>query len=177
VIQLAGLRPAGVARYHVTATSANGDVTYDVEFAANARRARLHQVQAAGEVWVGINVATRAVTYLCTADPGAAPTCQAGDPDGTGARTAEAIARVFGNDVLQSTFGAAASAAGTTVGPDVAMGLPVSCMASSGPGGDLRLCVTADGRITELTAAGTKAVATFVAPTASPADLDPPVTR
>jgi hypothetical protein len=175
VIQLAGLRPAGVARYHVTVHSDSGDLAYDLEIASNGQRARLHQTQPTGEVWVGLNVATRAVTYLCTADPGGMPSCKVGDPDGLGAQTAEAISKLLGNDVIRSTFAAAAASTGATVGPDVEADTPVSCMAASGPDGDLRLCATADGRITELTAGGTRALATSVSPDVTAADLDPPV--
>jgi hypothetical protein len=175
VIALAGLRPPGVARYHVTVHSDSGDVSYDLEVASNGQRARLHQTQPTGEVWVGLNVATRAVTYLCTADPGGTPSCKVGDPDGLGEQTAEAISKLLGNDVIQSTFGAAAASTGATVGPDVQADTPVSCMAATGPGGDLRLCATADGRITELTDGGTRALATSVSPDVTAADLDPPV--
>lgn len=176
VIQLASLRPPGVVRYRVTATTETGDVTYDLEMASNGQRARLHQMQASGEVWVGLNVSTGAVTYLCTAQPTQGPACTAGDPDGLGLETATAIARVFGNDVLQATFGAVAAAPGTAVATDTQAGAVVSCLASSGPGGDVRLCANAGGQITELTAAGTKAIAIAVRPDAAPADLDPPVT-
>jgi hypothetical protein len=175
VLQLASERPTGVARYHVTVHSASGSLSYDLEIASNGQRARLHQTQPTGEVWVGLNVATNAITYSCTADPGGTPSCKVGDPDGVGAQTAEAISRLLGNDVIQSTFGAAAAGAGATVGPDVQADTPVSCMAASGSGGDLRLCATADGHITELTDGGTRALATSVTSAVTTADLDPPV--
>jgi hypothetical protein len=175
VIQLATLRPNGVATYHVTVTSGSGELAYDLEVASTGERARLHQTQASGEVWVGMNVRTRAITYMCTAAAGQSPSCKAGDPDGVGTTTAQAIARLLGNDVIEATFGAVAAAPGTTVATDTQLGTPVSCMAAASPAGDLRLCATADGQITELTAAGTKAVATSISADVSAADVDAPV--
>lgn len=177
VLALAGLRPPGKTVYDVTigATDTTPEATYTVEITSDDTRSRLHQSQTEGDVWVGFDIASRSIAFLCTAESGGQPTCGAGDPDGSAGRTASAIARLLGNEVVESTFAGIPGSSGSGVGPDQQAGVDVSCLAGTGPVGDVRLCVSKSGFITELSAGSTHVLATSVTKDVAAADLDPPV--
>lgn len=175
VLALAGQRPTGVAGYTVTVAGddTTPGVSYTVDLASDDTRARIHQTQEDGQTWVGLDLASNAVTYVCTAPTGQVPACRDGDPDGTGARSAELISRVLGNDFVTNVFAPLASqTTGVFIAPvDNQAGVPVSCMAATQGG---RLCVTRSGFLTQVSAAGVTALATSVSTDVTPADLDPP---
>jgi hypothetical protein len=173
VVRLATLRPVGRVSYDVTV--GNG-TSYTLDVASDDHHALLHQKQASGEVWIGLDVNRGAVQFMCTAQAGGGPTCQAGDKSGNAAKTAAAIARILGNSFIHATFDPVAASAGPDVGvgPDTQIGLDVSCLAASAPE-DLRLCATRQGYITQLSAGPTSILATTVEPVISQSELDPPV--
>jgi hypothetical protein len=173
VVRLATLRPVGRVNYDVTI--GNG-TSYTLDVASDDHRALLHQKQASGEVWIGLDVNRGAVQFMCTAQAGGGPSCQAGDKSGNAAKTATAIARILGNSFIHATFDPVAASSGPDVGVgiDTQIGLDVSCLAASAPE-DLRLCATRQGFITELSAGPTSILATNVEPTVAPSELDPPV--
>ncbi len=170
VLALAGLRPAATVSYAVTAP----DGSSTVEVAQDATRGRIHRTSGDEEVWVGVDVAGRAVRWVCEAPVGGTPTCQDGDAEGRGARTAAVVASLLGNDALRRTFSPAAALPGTGVGVDTQAGLQVSCLAVTAEGRDLRLCASAEGIITEVTAGTTSAKATTASADVLDADLEPP---
>jgi hypothetical protein len=174
VLALAGQRPAGISAYSVEVVGADTTpaVNYTVEIASDDSRARIHQIQEDGQTWIGLDLGTNAVTYTCTAPVGQVPTCRDGDPDEEGARAAERVSRVLGNDFVTNVFAPmAAQTSGVFVGNDNQAGVPVSCVASDQGG---RLCVSRSGFITQISAAGVTALAQSVSTTVTPADLDPP---
>ncbi len=174
VLALAGQRPAGISAYEVQVVGSDTTpgVNYSVEIASDDTRARVHQIQDEGETWVGLDLATSAVRYTCAAPTGQVPSCRDGDPDGEGARAAERISRVLGNDFVTNVFAPMAlQTTGVFVGNDNQAGVPVSCVASDQGG---RLCVSRSGFITQISAAGVTALAQSVTTTVTPADLDPP---
>ena len=131
-----------------------------MEIASDDSRARIHQIQEEGQTWIGLDLASNTVTFTCTAPTGQAPTCRDGDPDGEGARAAERISRVLGNDFVTNVFAPmAAQTSGVFVGNDNQAGVPVSCVASDQGG---RLCVSRSGFITQISAAGVTALAQSV---------------
>lgn len=174
VLALAGQRPAGIAAYsvQVTGDDTTPGVDYTVQIASDDTRARIHQIQEDGQTWIGLDLATSTVTFTCTALPEQTPACRDGDPDEEGARAAERIARVLGNDFVTNVFAPiAAQTTGVFVGNDTQAGVPVSCVASSQGG---RLCVSRSGFITQISAAGVTALAQNVTTDVTPAELDPP---
>jgi hypothetical protein len=173
VVRLATLRPVGRVSYDVTV--GNG-TSYTLDVASDDHRALLHQKQASGEVWIGLDVNRGAVQFMCTAQAGGSPTCQAGDRSGNAAKTAAAIARILGNSFIHATFDPVAASSGPDVGVgiDTQIGLDVTCLAASAPE-DVRLCATRQGYITQLSAGPTSVVATSVEPTVAQSALDPPV--
>jgi hypothetical protein len=174
VLALAGQRPAGVSAYQVDVVGSDTTpgVSYTVQIASDDSRARIHQTQLDGETWIGLDLGTNAVTYTCVAPTGQVPSCRDGDPDGEGARAAERISRVLGNDFVTNVFAPmTAQTTGVFVGNDNQAGVPVSCVASSQGG---RLCVSRSGFITQISAAGVTALAQSVATDVTAADLDPP---
>jgi hypothetical protein len=175
VLALAGQRPAGVAAYHVQVAGSDTTpgVDYTVEVASDDTRARIHQLQEDGQTWIGLDLASNTVTFTCAAATEQTPSCRDGDPDGEGARAAERIARVIGNDFVTNVFAPmAAQTAGVFVAPnDNQAGVPVSCMASETSG---RLCVSRSGFITQISAAGVTVLAQNVSTEVTPAELDPP---
>ncbi len=174
VLALAGQRPSGVSAYQVDVVGSDTTpgVNYTVQIASDDSRARIHQLQEDGQTWIGLDLATNTVTYACTAPAGQVPSCRDGDPDGEGARAAERISRVLGNDFVTNVFAPmAAQTTGVFVGNDDQAGVPVSCMASDQGG---RLCVSRSGFITQISAAGVTALAQSVSTEVTAADLDPP---
>jgi hypothetical protein len=175
VLALAGQRPAGVAAYHVqvAGNDTTPGVDYTVEIASDDTRARIHQLQEDGQTWVGLDLATKAVTFTCAAPTDQTPICRDGDPDGEGARAAERISRVIGNDFVTNVFAPiVAQTAGVFVAPnDNQAGVPVSCVAAEQGG---RLCVSRSGFITQISAAGVTVLAQTVTTDVTPADLGPP---
>jgi hypothetical protein len=174
VLALAGQRPSGVASYQVDVVGSDTTpgVSYTVQIASDDSRARIHQTQLDGETWIGLDLTTDAVTYTCAAPTGQLPSCRDGDPDEEGARAAERISRVLGNDFVTNVFAPmAVQTTGVFVGNDNQAGVPVSCVASSQGG---RLCVSRSGFITQISAAGVTALAQSVSTDVTAADLDPP---
>ena len=198
VLALAGQRPTGVADYQVTVTGSDaagagtsGDATtagdtsgtdttgtdagagvsYQVELASDDTRARIHQIQPDGQTWIGLDLASNAVTYTCTQPNGQAAVCRQGDDGGAGARAAQAISRVLGNAFVAQVFSPiAAQESGVFVAGDSQAGVPVSCMAAAAG----RLCVSRSGFMTEISTAGVSALAQRVTTDVTTADLDPP---
>ena len=170
VLALAGLRPAASVRYAVTTP----DGTSTLDLARDEARGRLHRITAEDEVWVGVDVGGGAVRFVCEASPGGTPTCRDGDPEGRGAQAVAEVASLVGNDALRRTFSPAAALSGTGVGVDTQAGLQVSCLAVTTEGRDLRLCASAEGIITEVTAGTTTAKATNASADVLDADLEPP---
>jgi hypothetical protein len=173
VIALALLRPPGKMSYHVT-LGGDQPLEYDLDLASDDRTAVMHQRQQTGELWVAFDVGRQAVQWSCSAPAGGTPECKRGDPDGKAARAAGAVARIFGNAVVQGTFAPVVGGPGTGVGQDTEADLDVSCLASSLDTGDVRLCATKEGFITELTAGPTRVLATSVSGDVTPGDLQPP---
>jgi hypothetical protein len=174
VLALAGQRPAGISAYdvEVTGSDTTASVSYSVEIASDDTRARIHQLQEDGQTWIGLDLGTNAVTFYCTAPTGQTPACVDGDPDGEGARAAERVSRVLGNDFVTNVFAPmAAQTSGVFVGNDDQAGVPVSCVASAQGG---RLCVSRSGFITQISAAGVTALAQRVSTDVTTADLDRP---
>jgi hypothetical protein len=174
VLALAGQRPAGIAAYSVeiAGSTTTPAVSYTVEIATDGARARIHQLQEQGQTWIGLDLASNTVTFVCTAPAGQTLVCHDGDPDTEGARAAERISRVLGNDFVTGVFAPlAAETTGVFVGNDNQAGVPVSCVASDTVG---RLCVSRSGFITEISAAGVRALAQRVSTDVTPADLDRP---
>jgi hypothetical protein len=173
VLALAGQRPTGVVGYQVTVTGGDttAGVSYGVELASDDSRARIHQTQDTGQTWIGLDLATNAITYVCTAPTGQAPVCKDGDQDGSGAKVARDISQVLGNEFVANVFSPiAAQASGTFVASDNQAGVPVSCMAAAAG----RLCVSRSGFMTEISTAGVSALAQRVTTDVSAADLDQP---
>ncbi len=156
VIALAGARPDATALYD--ATDAEG--SFQVEIARRGDRARVRVERDGSVTAVGIDASAGAIAFTCTGAQ-----CVDGDPDGAGARALASIAAVLGGEALRNTFGAlvALPADEVGVGQDTQAGAEVSCTAGSANGQDLRLCVTREGVITELTDGPTRLVATQVA--------------
>jgi hypothetical protein len=174
VLALAGQRPAGVAAYtvEVAGNDTTPSVSYSVELATDDSRARIHQIQEEGQTWIGLDLASNTVTFTCAAPTDQTPTCRDGDPDGEGARAAERISRVLGNDFVTNVFAPmTAQTSGVFVGNDNEAGVPVSCLASDQGG---RLCVSRSGFITQISAAGVTALAQNVSTDVTTAELDPP---
>jgi len=174
VLALAGQRPAGVSTYtvEVAGNDTTPGVSYSVELAADDTRARIHQIQEEGETWIGLDLPSNTVTFTCTAPTGQTPSCRDGDPDGEGARAAERISRVLGNDFVTNVFAPmTAQTTGVFVGNDDQAGVPVSCLASNQGG---RLCVSRSGFITQISAAGVTALAQTVSNEVTTAELDRP---
>lgn len=175
VLALAGQRPTGVAAYsvEVAGSGTTPGVSYSVELASDDTRARIHQIQEDGQTWIGLDLASNTVTFSCTAPTDQTPSCRDGDPDGEGARAAERISRVLGNEFVVNVFAPiAAQTTGVFVAPnDNQAGVPVSCMASETGG---RLCVSRSGFITQISAAGVTALAQNVSTDVTTAELDPP---
>ena len=174
VLALAGQRPTGVAAYtvEVAGNDTTPGVSYSVELATDDSRARIHQIQEEGQTWIGLDLASNTVTFTCAAPTDQTPTCRDGDPDGEGARAAERISRVLGNDFVTNVFAPmTAQTSGVFVGNDNEAGVPVSCLASDQGG---RLCVSRSGFITQISAAGVTALAQNVSTDVTTAELDPP---
>jgi hypothetical protein len=174
VLALAGQRPTGVAAYtvEVAGSDTTPSVSYSVELATDDSRARIHQIQDQGQTWIGLDLTSNTVTFTCAAPTDQTPTCRDGDPDGEGARAAERISRVLGNDFVTNVFAPmTAQASGVFVGNDNEAGVPVSCLASDQGG---RLCVSRSGFITQISAAGVTALAQNVSTDVTTAELDPP---
>jgi hypothetical protein len=174
VLALAGQRPTGVAAYtvEVAGNDTTPSVSYSVELATDDSRARIHQIQEEGQTWIGLDLASNTVTFTCAAPTDQTPTCRDGDPDGEGARAAERISRVLGNDFVTNVFAPmTAQTSGVFVGNDNEAGVPVSCLASDQGG---RLCVSRSGFITQISAAGVTALAQNVSTDVTAAELDPP---
>ncbi len=170
VVALALQRPEAAVVYDVSAPAG----AYTLEVAQGAGRGALHQKQKDGEVWVGLDVAGGSVSYVCSAEPGGEPTCREGDAGDRGARAAAAIASVVGAETIRTTFGRAAALPQTNVAVDTQAGQQVSCLAVTDRGEDLRLCATAEGIITEITAGTTSVEARSVSTDVDDADLEPP---
>ena len=174
VLALAGQRPTGIAAYSVdvAGSSTTPGVSYTVELANDGTRARIHQLQPEGQTWIGLDLASSTVTFVCTAPTGQTLVCHDGDPDGEGARAAERVSRVLGNDFVTNVFAPmTAQTTGVFVGNDNQAGVPVSCVASDTGG---RLCVSRSGFITQISAAGVTALAQRVSTAVTTADLDRP---
>ncbi len=174
VLALAGQRPTGIATYRVTVAGADTTpgVGYSVEIASDDTRARIHQLQDDGQTWIGLDLASNTVTFVCTAPTGQTPACRDGDPDQEGARAAERISRVLGNDFVTNVFAPlVAQTTGVFVGNDNQAQVPVSCVAATQ---GARLCVSRSGFITQISAAGVTALADTVSTEVTAADLDPP---
>jgi hypothetical protein len=174
VLALAGQRPNGVAAYsvEVAGSDTTAGVSYTVELASDGTRARIHQLQPEGQTWIGLDLASNTVSFVCTAPTDQTLVCHDGDPDSEGARAAERISRVLGNDFVTNVFAPiAAQSTGVFVGNDNQAQVPVSCLASETGG---RLCVSRSGFITQISAAGVTALAQSVSTDVTTADLDPP---
>jgi hypothetical protein len=160
-----------------------GKVTYDVAFPEGAYRLTLandgdrgvvHQTQDTGDVWIGANVKEGSISFFCTALPDAPADCRSGDPQGTAVATAREIAQVVGADFIQRTFGPVAALPDVQVAADQQLAQPVSCLATTVEGSDLRLCATENGHVTEIKAGDTRALAAEVSDDVADGDLDPP---
>ncbi len=172
VLALAGQRPTGVATYRVTATGGDttAGVSYGVELASDDARARIHQTQDSGQTWVGLDLATSAISYVCTQPTGGSLACKDGDADGSGARLAQDISQVLGNEFIANVFSPIAASSGVSVAGDDQAGVPVSCRAAAAG----RLCVSRSGFMTEISTAGVSALAERVTTDVTSADLDQP---
>ncbi len=147
VLALAGQRPTGVASYQVTVTGGDttAGVSYGVELASDDTRARIHQTQDAGQTWIGLDLTTNAITFVCTQPTGQAVVCKDGDADGSGAKVAQDVAQVLGNEFVANVFSPiAAQSSGVSVASDNQATVPVSCMAAAAG----RLCVSRSGFMT-----------------------------
>jgi hypothetical protein len=173
VLALAGQRPTGVASYRVTVTGGDttAGVSYGVELASDDSRARIHQTQDTGQTWIGLDLASNGITFVCTQPTGGALACKDGDADGSGAKVARDIAQVLGNEFVANVFSPiVAQGSGVSVAGDNQATVPVSCMAAAAG----RLCVSRSGFMTEISTAGVSALAERVTTDVSAADLDQP---
>lgn len=166
VIELAALRPDAVVVYD--ASDAQGTST--VEIARRGPRARVRVDRDGTVTAVGVDVPSGKILYTCTGGE-----CVDGDPDRAGSAVLGTLAGVLGSEALRSTFSAlvALPSDEVGVGQDDQAGVEVSCTAGSADGSDLRLCVTREGAITELTDGPVRLVATDVA-AATAADVERP---
>ena len=178
VLALAGLRPIGKISYKVAidATPGKPAEAFDLDIVQNDQQSVIHQTQKAGSIWIGFDIAERRIAWSCAAAGGASPNCRQGDPDGSSARAAAAVASLLGDEVITATFGPLVGAPGAGIGPDREAGVEVACLAGTIDGQDRRLCADANGFITEMHAGPTALIATSLSPTISGSDLSPPAT-
>jgi hypothetical protein len=173
VIVLATQRPVGKTTYKVTVSGPNA-VSYTLTITDNRQAAVIDERQATGEVWVAFDLQSRVILWSCTAPPTGQATCHHGDPDGSAARTANAVDQLFGNSVIEQTFAPVAAMPGSGLGVDTQIGEDVSCLAATTPSGDARLCATKDGFITQMTSGTTSLIAQQLSRTVAASDLAPP---
>jgi hypothetical protein len=171
VIALAMQRPPGRVVYAVSFPQG----AYRLILANDGTNAVAHQSQDTGDVWIGASVADGTISWFCTALIGETPDCRKGDPDGTALVTAREIALVVGSEFIRSTFGPVADLPDVGYAQDEQVGRPVSCMATTVDGQDLRLCSTAEGYVTQILAGPTQAIATEVSDEVPESELEPPV--
>jgi hypothetical protein len=170
VVALALQQPAGRVVYDV----AFPEGSYVLTLANDGERGLVHQSQDTGDVWIGADLGSSAISFFCTALPDAPADCRSGDPDGTAVATARELAAVVGTSFIQATFGPVAALPEVQTGTDQQVDHSVSCLAASVEGNDLRLCVTEEGYVTEIRAGGTRALAREIVEEVDAGELEPP---
>lgn len=172
IVALANRRPTGVVTYDFQVSGAPGST---VELASDDVRGRVHRsTPGEQDVWVGFQVQGGIVTFVCVAAPASPPDCKDGDPEELGVRTIADVGAAIGNDAVQRIFGVLEGNEQIAFGQDSQIGLEVSCMAGVLESGDHRLCVSARGVITQLTAPGVNVHATETETKLPAAILDKP---
>jgi hypothetical protein len=166
VLALALQRPAEKVRYDVASPALTGTV----DLVQRGGRGVVHVHDGTGETWVGVDVGRAAIGWVCRSATGGGTDCRRGDPEGAGARTAAAVARLIGAGALRTQVGPALGASGTNVGVDRQVGQQVSCLATN----VLRLCATREGIVTVLAGPSGHVTAQSAGSVVADADLAPP---
>lgn len=171
VLALAAQHPNGSVVYATVLDGTQGELT----LARLAGKGLVAVTGDAGTTRVGIDLADSSIAWVCVTQGADAPTCKRRDFKGYGAAALAAAAQLVGEDTARQV--AAKVAAASDGGLEVqtrANQIDASCLTGTeSSGGNLMVCVSPSGFITDTEQGGTIARAGTVSPDVDPKELEP----
>jgi hypothetical protein len=163
---------SGGTSYRVTDPTSGRSVRLDV--ASQGGRTRLRLTTPTLVIWLGNSSTQATPTFVCVQVPPGDPTC---NPPATTKSTAQAVILEATRPLLVfKSLIAKATLKGAKVKTTVEAGYPVGCIQGTSKSGlgNVRLCTTRDGLLTEVDYKGVRVHAIGVSPVVSAADLAKP---
>jgi len=170
VLALAAQHPNGQVIYATVVGGTQGELT----LARLGDKALVAVTGDSGTTRVGVNLANSAITWVCVTQGADTPTCKKQDFDRNGATALATAAQLVGEDTARQIAAkvAAASDGGLQV-QTRANQIDASCLTGTEPsGGNLMVCVSPSGFITDTEQNGTIARASTVTPDVDPKTLN-----
>jgi hypothetical protein len=171
VLALAAQHPDGQVVYATVVDGTQGELT----LARLGNKALVAVTGDSGTTRVGVNLATSSITWVCVTQGADTPTCSRQDVDRRGATALATAAQLVGEDTARQIAAkvAAASDGGLQV-QTRANQIDASCLTGTEPsGGNLMVCVSPSGFITDTEQNGAIARAGTVTPDVDPKVLKP----
>lgn len=171
VLALAAQHPNGEVVYATIVGGTQGELT----LARLGDKGLVAVTGDSGTTRVGVNLANSSITWVCVTQGADTPTCSRKDVDRSGAIALATAAQLVGEDTARQIAAkvAAASDGGLQV-QTRANQIDASCLTGTEPsGGNLMVCVSPSGFITDTEQNGTIARASTVTPDVDPKVLKP----
>ena len=173
VLALAAQRPDGRVRYEAVLDGTSQEII----ITRLASRAAVTVTREGRTVRVGVNLDDASIRWTCVIEGVSTPRCRNRDFDNEGSNALAAAAILVGEDRLRQIVTRISGAADVTLEDRVrAQGVDASCLAGTVDGGNLLVCVSPSGFVTDTEEGPTRATAVEVTPDVNPADLEPPTT-
>lgn len=171
VLALAAQHPNGRVVYATILNGSQGELT----LARDGDQAMVAVTGDAGTTRVGVRLGDSSIRWVCVTEGADEPICKARDFKGYGAAALAAAAQLVGEDTArQITAKVAAASDGGLEVQTRANGVDASCLTGTeANGGNLMVCVSPSGFITDTEQGGTIARADVVSPEARPGDFKP----
>lgn len=171
VLALAAQRPDGRVRYEAVLDGTSQEII----ITRLASRAAVTVTREGRTVRVGVNLDDASIRWTCVIEGVSTPRCRNRDFDNEGSNALAAAAILVGEDRLRQIVTRISGAADVTLEDRVrAQGVDASCLAGTVDGGNLLVCVSPSGFVTDTEEGPTRATAVEVTPDVNPADLEPP---
>jgi len=171
LVLLAGQHPDGRIAYETMLDGSRGEMTVIRSGASGV----VALTRDGRTVRVGVDLAEATILWVCISDGLREPTCRRQDRDDEGSSVLATAALLIGEDrVRQIATRAIASADASLEVDQRADGVDASCLTGTSPGmGDLRVCVSPSGFVTDTEEGPTRATAYEVTNEVDPLELQP----
>ena len=171
VLALAAQRPNGRVRYSTMLDGAQAEMT----ILRSGPRGVVSITRDSNTVRVGVNLDDASIAWVCVTEGAARPVCRRQDIDDQGSSALATAALLVGEDRLRQIVTRITGAADAYLEVTKrAGGVDASCLTGTAAGaGDLRLCVTPSGFVTDIEEGPTRATAIEVSPNVQPSELEP----